>query len=1696
MAFPTIPTVAAGRILYTLNTTGGATKTFPNLSSLTKNAGDLLLAICVEYDGNSTDAEFSSWGGSFTEIADRAGTATMAIGVAWKISTGSETGTFTVTTADTSTNDSVMILMSIPGVHATLAPEVSVMTTSAAAPPAVGTTLNPTNWDVAETLWIAVGGSGETATTGSYTGMASAPTNYTDYSDSGITADVVGGVEAAVAFRQLAAASEAPGAWGGDTSNARGAALVIAVPPFGDVDITTTTVSGATTVPTPSVTTEPPGVSQPHFRIRSDDSQTLNADAGWAAALDTNATIDAEKVFRIRFEVSTAEAPGSRTYKLQYRRNAGTWTDVEVNLEVPPLEVDSTEILLSSQYVNDDATTNLLSGSGLGFTAGVGLEDNLTPAISLNNQHTEYEWTLRIRLSYGESTLYHDRNADGDTFEYRIVDSASGAFAGTYTNPTVTLNVPDYLIGGTFSETANQVGPIGDANGNLYLIHEVADTSSYPWILKSTDGGRQWTAQDTANAPTNDDLESADIIQVGNTLHVIANANYEIYYHTFRTSDHGTPDTWGVVDQLIHNPAVDPGNQFSSGAVRSDGTVVAVYRTDPSGADERIGVRVRSTGGTWSSEQILDTTASVSFSAAVAVTGEADLVYIFYVDLTNGALYYKTLSTGDVLSARTQIATGLGTSTSSQEHTVRKPVYYDDGGDEVIVVVYAKSTDILWAAPIVNGTPGTELQVSGVAAGSNDNGSSGPTAAVGVDGKTVYVAYADDATKDIWLDSNNDQAGWGTDVEIANNVTCRALSGSVFTHSVGNGGKKVFGYFYDASASGTTGELFYGEFELPGDVNVTAGNVQATTTVDTPNVQASGDVNITTTTVQATTTIPTPTVEASSGVACELVAVIHDTAGSPHTTAAFSPAAGDLLVCFWYAAGMSDGTEATAAASSTGNTASWDQVDFVDITTAGNQGKAFCFIQTALTSAVSTTVTVTNTADQASGTHVWVYRISGMTKTGSTAKKQSCEDNEHAAGTPAATGFGSAVLTSNPTLLFLHDEGTATGYTAPTGWTEPTSPASEGIITVPTSRGVSAFRDGGFTGTTITWGTASTGVYGHYGIELDASGSSPDADITTTTVEATTSIDTPAVATDANLTTTSVASTTSVDTPVVAANADVTTTTVASTTSVDTPAIATDANLTTVTVAATTTVSTPTTNADANLTTTSVASTTSVDTPVVAANADVTTTTVAAVTFVPTPVVEVAGDANVTAGDVSLTTSVPTPAIATDANLTTTAIASTTVVDTPTVAANADVTTTTVVVTAFIDTPAMATDANLTIGNVASTTSVPTPEIGIGVDVTTTTVAAVTFVPTPAIATDANLTTITVAATTTVDTPVVSIGGDASITTTTVAAQASVDTPTLNTDANLTTTAVSATTTIDTPTVQANADITTSTIVAVDNIFTPAIATDANLTVGNVSAPTFVDTPTVTGDANAVAGTVAASTTVDTPSVTVSGNVDITTVTVASQTFVDTPTVAGDANVTAGNISTTTTVPTPLVETAGNVNVEAGNIAAVTFVPTPSVANDSNLTLTTVSATTAVNTPTTAADANVTVGNVLAQTSIAAPTIAGNADVTSITVAGQAQIFTPTFVISADVVAGNIFVQAFVPTAPVIILGSGDAAPEAGPVQAVTSVSGVVISTLEYDWEQTSHTDWEQTSHTDWPQDNSTDWPQENSTDWPQGGQP
>lgn len=233
MTFPTIPTTGASRLLTIQQADTTATRTWPAMSGLTRTTGDLLLAIIVAYQSSAASgAVFGTWASGWTELTDQGGTTSnLSIGAAYRWADGSEV-TPTVTQAATITGQASMVLMAINGAHASQVPAVGTIAhgTAAAADPGA---LTPA-WGAEDNLWIAVGGSGETAITGSWTGVgATPPTNYSNLAGTA-TADTstVGQSDIAVAFRQLNAASEDVGTFSSvDVSNARNSALVIAVRP-------------------------------------------------------------------------------------------------------------------------------------------------------------------------------------------------------------------------------------------------------------------------------------------------------------------------------------------------------------------------------------------------------------------------------------------------------------------------------------------------------------------------------------------------------------------------------------------------------------------------------------------------------------------------------------------------------------------------------------------------------------------------------------------------------------------------------------------------------------------------------------------------------------------------------------------------------------------------------------------------------------------------------------------------------------------------------------------------------------------------------------------------------------------------------------------------------------------------------------------------------------------------------------------------------------------------------------------------------------------------------------------------------------------------------------------------------------------------------------------------------------------------
>jgi hypothetical protein len=596
------------------------------------------------------------------------------------------------------------------------------------------------------------------------------------------------------------------------------------------VSATVTNIAGGEEVRITQIYLQIPDVptllSQPHFRIRTGDDQLLNANAGWAAALDTNASIPIGMRFRIRFEIEGGNL-GS-TVKLQFRKGTGTWYDVGIQ----HTSNQGVQCMHSQLYSDGDVTSNVLAGSSQPFTAGEGDEDNgvsgqnLTGTILLVDQHTEVEFCIMIHRFYSITDAGdYNRNDANDTYEFRVVQSDGTLFPGIYNNPTITLTLPSYYIGGTAVESPNRTGPIKDGNGNLYKLMETTDTDPEPIMMKSADGGLTWIDQDSANRPPDgtfdNELEAADMVLEGDTLWILVQGNNDVNFYQFHVSTHAiTPDQWGT-QQLVTSIS-NRDDQCVAIEARSDGTAVGFYTYIP-GSFDQVRYKIRSAGGTWGSEQNLDAEASTHFDWVSVVKGANDKIHIFYTDNTNGTLYHRSLDGSNNLSARevvsSDIQVGLG---GHHGKACAPPVYWDDGGSEKIMVVFMEDTnEDLWSMMVVDdGSPTNRQQVTSTTVYSNAGSGHQPQMNLAIDpgDGTAYCHFVDDATLDVWRDSNANGAGWGIDTEEINNIDGGIIRGSIFTHSSGNGGATVVGYVLaeppDSNSEGGTGFLWYHEYVI------------------------------------------------------------------------------------------------------------------------------------------------------------------------------------------------------------------------------------------------------------------------------------------------------------------------------------------------------------------------------------------------------------------------------------------------------------------------------------------------------------------------------------------------------------------------------------------------------------------------------------------------------------------------------------------------------------------------------------------------------------------------------------------------------------------------------------------------------------------------------------------------------------------
>jgi hypothetical protein len=542
--------------------------------------------------------------------------------------------------------------------------------------------------------------------------------------------------------------------------------------------------------------------AQPGFRVRSDFTVPLNADDGWAGALNEDVTVHADRPFRIRFEVDGGGASGRQQFQLQYRRNGANWTDIEAHDFPKPDSNDPktprVSIVSCAAYENGAATTNLLAGSAAAFQAGTGVSlADRTAAWTGEASHGEFEWSLVVRrFADGAET-----NEEGDAFELRMV-AAGKAPAGASRNPVLRLTIPPRHIGGTFVETPGRIGPFRAANGDLYFIMEPAETSNLFMMVKSSDNGLTWREADGPNRPPTRDLEAVDARQVGDVIHILHEVSRSVRYHSFRTSDHSArPDTWDVRGELVAHAA--PVAQAAALEVRSDGSVVAFY-VGPT----KIHYAVRSSSGKWSAEKVIDADVAPNLAGPQAVRGASDTVHVAYYG-TDGTIWYRRLLPDGALTPRVQIATGAGTSRA--EYGSVLPLIYIPQTNTV-VIVYRLASGRLWERRIVNdGPPTPAARVTDRDVITDAVDSQQPGADAVLDGRTVQVLFIEQSSRGVF--STRDREGWQASTLRIDNILGSWIRGNVYTR---RDGATVYGYVYDAGSDGGAGMNRFGEIVLSG----------------------------------------------------------------------------------------------------------------------------------------------------------------------------------------------------------------------------------------------------------------------------------------------------------------------------------------------------------------------------------------------------------------------------------------------------------------------------------------------------------------------------------------------------------------------------------------------------------------------------------------------------------------------------------------------------------------------------------------------------------------------------------------------------------------------------------------------------------------------------------------------------------------
>lgn len=407
-------------------------------------------------------------------------------------------------------------------------------------------------------------------------------------------------------------------------------------------------------------------------------------------------------------------------------------------------------------------------------------------------------------------------------------------------------------IGGRLAGANHHAPPILDGNGNIYALMSDTGTDDLE-MMKSSNGGVDWTEQDQTNAPS-DVVADANptalaCVQRGTVIHVAwlterrvsgMDSLLDVYYATFNTSDAGSnPDTWQIEESVV-TVTVDgstTARNFVDIAIDASGNVTIVHPgtvfTSMGTGYWTASISYRTAGGSW--------TTDVGISGSVTVDTVAAAIDVV-PGSGNRVVVYETAST-DVIAKPITFSTSVGTGTVVDSVSVPAGGvdvfgFLDSGSTARIAVAYRIATSTYARRINTDGTiESGEFQFA-------VNGSEfTPNSGIYMVGYLAYDNTNDDLYSvfpvtdgDLWynLSANGIDANWATEpTEIETTTGNNQVNAAIYDRS----GLKLA---YIVTLSASSGLHHYGETSLAagaGTIDLT--HLDASPTFFGPTVAAS-----------------------------------------------------------------------------------------------------------------------------------------------------------------------------------------------------------------------------------------------------------------------------------------------------------------------------------------------------------------------------------------------------------------------------------------------------------------------------------------------------------------------------------------------------------------------------------------------------------------------------------------------------------------------------------------------------------------------------------------------------------------------------------------------------------------------------------------------------------------------------------------